>query len=62
MSNIVHEMAIEHAVLDVDKMTDEELILFVDSRAVSTRDSMTLGDYFDKAVDLIIAEWSEQVV
>ena len=61
MSNMAYEMAIDHAIMDVDAMSKEEVVRYVDSRVVLTRPGMmTFDDYFDKAVELMMIEWENR--
>ena len=61
MSNMAYEMAVDHAIMDVDAMSKEEVVRYVDSRVVLTRPgAMTFDDYFDKAVELMMVEWENR--
>ena len=61
MSNMANEMAIDHAIMDVDAMSKEDVVRYVDSRVVLTRPGMmNFDDYFDKAVELKLQEWTER--
>ena len=59
MSNIGMEMAIDHAIMDVDAMTNEQVLRYVDKKAVSSME-MTMSDYRAKAEELKLQEYLER--